>query len=51
MLIQIDGEINMYIEWFKSYISDRYQFVAVKEEMSYRSQVKYSVMVYHKAQY
>jgi len=28
---------------FKSYLSDRYQFVAVNEEMSYRSQVQYGV--------
>jgi len=28
---------------FKSYLSDRYQFVAVNEEMSYRSQVHYGV--------
>ncbi len=29
--------------WFKSYLSDRHQFVAVKEEVSYRSQVQYGV--------
>ncbi len=28
---------------FKSYLSDRHQFVAVNEEVSYRSQVQYGV--------
>ncbi len=30
------------LAWFKSYLSDR-QFVAVNEEVSYRSQVQYGV--------
>ncbi len=31
------------LAWFKSHLSDRHQFVAVKEEVSYRSQVQYGV--------
>ncbi len=31
------------ITWFKSYLSDHHQFVAVYEEVSYRSQVQYGV--------
>ncbi len=29
--------------WFKSYLSDRHQFVAVNEEVSYRSRVQFGV--------
>ncbi len=29
--------------WFKLYLSDHHQFVAVNEEIAYRSQVQYAV--------
>ncbi len=31
------------LAWFKSYLSDHHQFVAVNGEVSYRSQVQYGV--------
>ncbi len=31
------------LAWFKSYFSDHHQFVAVNEEVSYQSQVRYGV--------
>ncbi len=31
------------LAWFKSYLSNHHQFVAVNEEVSYRSQVQYEV--------
>ncbi len=33
------------LAWFTSYLSDLHQFVAVNEEVSYRSQVQYGVGV------
>ncbi len=37
------GIIGSALAWFKSYLSDHHQFVAVNEEVSYRSQVRYGV--------
>ncbi len=35
------------LAWFKLYLSDRNQFVAVNEKVSYRSQVQYGVLKAH----
>ncbi len=37
------GISGIALAWFKSYLSDCYQFVALNEEVSYRSQVQYGV--------
>ncbi len=37
------GIIGSALAWFKSYLSDSHQFVAVNEEVSYQSQVQYGV--------
>ncbi len=37
------GISGIALAWFKSYLSDRHQLVAVNEEVSYRSQVQYGV--------
>lgn len=38
-----DGITGIELPFFKSYLPDSYQFVAVHKEMSYRSQVWYGV--------
>ncbi len=42
-LENFDGISGSALAWFKSYLSDRHQFIAVNEEVSYRSQVQYEV--------
>ncbi len=37
------GISGIALAWFKSYLSDRYQFAVVNDEVSYRSQVEYGV--------
>jgi len=34
------GICEFALVWFKSYLNDHYQFVAVNEEMSFRSKVQ-----------
>ncbi len=41
--VGISGISGSALAWFKSYLSDRHQFVAENEEVSYRSQVQYGV--------
>jgi len=36
------------LHYFKSYLSDHYQFVAVNEEMSYQSKVQYGNQADHR---
>ncbi len=46
LLIRLENFVGISesaLAWFKSYLSDRHQFVAVNEEVSYRSQVQYGV--------
>ncbi len=42
-LENIVGISGSALAWFKSHLSDRHKFVAVKEEVSYQSQVQYGV--------
>ncbi len=42
-LEHFNGISGSALAWFKSYLSDCHQFVAVNEEVSYRSQVQYGV--------
>ncbi len=37
------GISGIALAWFKSYLSDRHQFIAVNDEVTYRSQVQYGV--------
>ncbi len=37
------GSSGSALAWLKLYLSDRYQFVAVNEEVSHQSQVRYGV--------
>ncbi len=43
LLNRLEKSSGSALAWFKSYLSDRHQFVAVNEEVSYRSQVQYGV--------
>ncbi len=46
LLNRLENSVDISVSasaWFKSYLSDHHQFVAVNEEESYRSQVQYGV--------
>ncbi len=46
LLIRLENFVGISgsaLAWFKSYLSDRHQFVTVNEEVSYRSQMQYGV--------
>ncbi len=42
-IVNFVGISGSALAWVKSYLSDRHQFVAVNEEVSYQSQLQYGV--------